>query len=101
MLPEIWSCKFGSEVIRVILQLDGTCHRELVPCDFPLAVLHTIQLSSNLDMTFGMELVVLHTVPFMFGKRLVSFRCMLGGLNKEHSKSIIEGETHFGMPRGA
>ena len=34
---------------------------------------------------------------------LVSCRCMHGGLNEEHSilYQFIEGQAHFGMPRGA
>ena len=52
-------------------------------------------------MTFGSELVVLNTKPSMFGKFLVHAWRWCGGLNKEHYILVMEGQTHFGMPRGA
>jgi hypothetical protein len=52
-------------------------------------------------MSFGRELVVLLRKPSMFGK----LWCMRGGSVEVWPKNIlyrlIEGQTHFGMPRGA
>jgi hypothetical protein len=52
-------------------------------------------------MTFGPKLVVLHKKPSMFH----NLQCMLGGSAEVQTKTIcswfIEGQTHFGMPRGA
>ena len=58
------------------------------------AKLYTIiKVIKAVNTTIGGELVVLHTTPSMFVKFMV------------HSKNIlyqfIEGQTHFGMPRGA
>ena len=52
-------------------------------------------------MTFGRELVVLLTKPFMFNKSLVHVWRSCGGLKGQRpSKNIlywfIEGQTHFG-----
>ena len=53
-------------------------------------------------MTFGRELVVLHTTPFHVS---VSLRCMLGGSVEVRTKNIldrfVEGQTRFDMSRGA
>ena len=46
-------------------------------------------------MTFGWELVILHTRPSMFGKFLVDAWRWCRGLNKEHLHQFIEGQTHF------
>ena len=44
--------------------------------------------TSSITLSFGRELVVLHTTP-MFGKFLVHSRWQYGGLNEEHSTSSI------------
>ena len=53
-------------------------------------------------MTFGEELVILHTTLSMFGKLLGA---LLGGSVEVSTMNIlyqfIESETHFGMSRGA
>ena len=54
-----------------------------------------------IQWTFGQELVVLHTIPPMFGKLLVHTWSQCGYLNKSSLYQFIEGRTHFGMPRGA
>ena len=53
-------------------------------------------------MTFGRELVVLHTTPSMFSKLLVHAWRQYGGFNEELILyQFMEGQTDFGMPRGA
>ena len=51
----------------------------------------TVELSSN--MTFGQELLVLHTTPTMLSRFLVHAWRVLYLFNYGH--------THFGMPQGA
>jgi hypothetical protein len=50
-------------------------------------------------MTFGRGLVVLLTKSSMFGKFLVHAWRWSGGLTKNIPYGIMEGQTHFGMPR--
>ena len=54
-----------------------------------------------LNVTFGGELVVLHTTPSMYDRFLVHAWRQCGGLNEEPSISIHSGSNSFGMPRGA
>ena len=49
-------------------------------------------------MTFGRELVVLHTTPSMFSNFAVhAWEVVVWRFEHEN----IEGQSHFGMPRGA
>ena len=54
-------------------------------------------------MTFGWELVVLHTIPSMLGDFAVHAKMSCGGLNDEHSTYIgsVRDRLVFGMPRVA
>jgi hypothetical protein len=56
---------------------------------------------SQHDFLVGRWLFCISHVPY-----LVSIWCMLGGsvevlFNEEYSTQFIEGQTYFGMPRGA
>ena len=53
-------------------------------------------------MTLGREFVVLHTLPSMYGKFSVhAWRLVWKFEQKTFYDWFIEGQTHFGMPRGA
>ena len=43
----------------------------------------------------------MHTTPSIFGKVYNARLEVCGGLIEEHSKLVIDGQTQFGMPRGA
>ena len=52
-------------------------------------------------MTFGQELVSLHTTPSVFGKFAVHDRGSVDIWTNNILYRFIEGQTHIGMPRGA
>ena len=54
-----------------------------------------VRVILRINRIFGQELVVLHTILYMFGKLSVHAWSRCGGLNEEHTILVHGGKFHF------